>query len=153
MPNTYSQITIHSIFAVKGRENFIFKEWRDDLHRYISGIIANKGGKSLAVGGWQDHVHILFGMPVTSSIAEFMSAVKANSSKWINEQHFVKEKFQWQEGYGAFSYAKSQRDIVVRYIMNQEEHHKIKSFKEEYKKMLTDFEVDYEDRYLFDFYD
>lgn len=124
MPDTYSQITIHAVFAVKGRENFIAVEWRNELHRYISGIITNKGGKSLAVGGWQDHVHILFGIPVTTSIAEFMSAVKANSSKWINEQHFIKKKFQWQEGYGAFSYAKSQRDIVIRYIMNQEEHHK-----------------------------
>ncbi len=107
----------------------------------------------LAVGGWKDHVHILFGLPVAVSISEFMSAVKANSSKWINEQHFVRGKFQWQEGYGAFSYLKSQRDIVIKYIMNQEEHHKIKSFKEEYVKMLTDFEVIYNDKYLFEFYE
>lgn len=152
MPNTYSQITIHAVFAVKNRENFILKEWRDNLHRYIAGIITNKGAKSLAVGGWKDHVHILFGMPVTISISEFMSAVKANSSKWINEQNFVKGKFQWQEGYGAFSYAKSQRDIVIKYIKQQEEHHRIKSFKEEYLKMLADFEVNYNDNYLFEFY-
>ena len=102
MPNTYSQITVHSIFAVKYRDNFITKEWRDNLHQYIAGIINNKGGKSLAVGVWKDHVHILFGMPVTISIADFMNSVKANSSKWINEQRFIKCKFQWQEGYGAF---------------------------------------------------
>jgi REP element-mobilizing transposase RayT len=97
MPTTYSQITIHAVFTVKYRENFITKEWRDNIHQYISGIITKKGAKSLAVGGWKDHVHILFGMPVTTSIAGFMSAVKANSSKWINEQQLIKGKFQWQE--------------------------------------------------------
>ena len=153
MPNTYSQITIHAVFAVKNRTNFITIDWRDNLHQYISGIITNKGAKSLAVGGWKDHVHILFGMPVTTSIADFMSMVKANSSKWINEQQLVKGKFQWQEGYAAFSYVKSQRDVVINYIMKQEEHHRTKTFKEEYLKMLTDFEVAYEDKYLFEFYD
>lgn len=153
MPNTYSQITVHSVFAVKYRQNFITKDWRDNLHQYISGIITNKGAKSLAVGGWKDHVHILFGMPVTMCISDFMSTVKANSSKWINEQHFLKSKFQWQDGYGAFSYARSQRNIVINYIMNQEEHHRTKSFREEYLKMLSDFEVAYDDKYLFEFYD
>ena len=153
MANTYSQITIHAVFAVKHRDNFITKNWRDNLHQYIAGIITNKGAKSLAVGGWKDHVHILFGMPVTTSISDFMSIVKANSSKWINEQQFVKGKFQWQEGYGAFSYSKSQRDIVIKYIINQEEHHRTKTFKDEYIKMLTDYDVDYQDQYLFDFYD
>ncbi|MEJ7588530.1 MAG: IS200/IS605 family transposase [Ferruginibacter sp.] len=152
MPNTFSQITIHAVFAVKNRENFITGDWRDKLFQYIAGIVANKGAKSLAVGGWKDHVHILFGMPVTTSIAEFMSAVKASSSKWINEERFINGKFQWQDGYGAFSYAKSQRDIVIRYIMNQEEHHRTKSFKEEYLKMLADFDVSYEEKYLFEFY-
>ena len=152
MANTYSQITIHAVFAVKYRQNFIGKDWRDDLHRYISGIITNKGAKSLAVGGWQDHLHILFGMPVTTSIAAFVGAVKANSSKWINEQQLVKTKFEWQEGYAAFSYAKSQRDIVINYIINQEEHHRTKTFKEEYLKMLGDFDIAYEDKYLFEFY-
>jgi putative transposase len=153
MANTYSQITIHAVFAVKYRENFITQDWRDNLHQYISGIITNKGAKSLAVGGWKDHVHILFGMPVTTCIADFMNAIKSNSSKWINEQHFLKGKFNWQDGYGSFSYSKSQRDIVIKYIMKQEEHHRTISFKEEYIKMLTDFEVEYDDKYLFEFYD
>jgi putative transposase len=153
MPNTYSQITIHAVFAVKHRKNFIIKDWRDELHRYIAGIINKKGAKSLAVGGWLDHVHALFGMPVTTSIADFMNAIKSNSSKWINEQQFLKEKFEWQGGYGAFSYAKSQRDTIINYIMNQEEHHRTKTFREEYLKMLTDFDVEYDDRYLFEFYD
>ncbi len=153
MANTYSQITIHAVFAVKQRENFITKDWREDLHKYISGIITNKGAKSLAVGGWKDHVHILFGMPVTTNISDFMSAVKANSSKWINEQNFLKTKFQWQDGYGVFSYARSQRDTVINYIIKQEKHHQTKSFKVEYLKMLSDFEVIYDNKYLFDFYD
>jgi REP element-mobilizing transposase RayT len=153
MANTYSQISIHSVFAVKGRENFIIKDWRDDLHKYISGIITGNGATSLAVGGWKDHVHVFFGMPVTTSISDFMSVVKANSSKWINEQRFVKGKFQWQAGYGAFSYSRSQRDVVIKYIMNQEEHHRKKTFREEYLKMLSGFTIEYDDKYLFEFYD
>jgi len=153
MANTYSQISIHSVFAVKGRENLITHDWRDDLHRYISGIITAKGAKSLAVGGWKDHVHIFFGMPVTTCISDFMSIIKANSSKWINEQLFVKGKFQWQSGYGAFSYSKSQRDKVIKYIMAQEDHHRIKTFREEYLQMLTDFDIEHEEKYLFEFYD
>lgn len=153
MANTYSQISIHSVFAVKGRENLIQKNWRDDLHKYISGIITGNSAKSLAVGGWKDHVHIFFGMPATTSISDFMSVVKANSSKWINEQGFVKGKFQWQSGYGAFSHSRSQRDGVIKYIMTQEEHHKTQTFKEEYLKILSDFDVDYEAKYLFEFYE
>lgn len=153
MANTYSQISIHAVFAVKGRENCITKDWRDDLHKYISGIITGTGATPLAVGGWLDHVHIFFGMPVTTSISDFMSIVKANSSKWINEQGFVKGKFQWQSGYGAFSFARSQRDVVIKYIMNQEEHHRQKTFREEYLKMLSDFMVEYDEKYLFEFYE
>lgn len=151
MGNTYSQISIHAVFAVRGRQNIIVKPWRDELHKYITGIISANGGKPLAVGGWLDHVHIFFGMPVTTCISDFMAIVKASSSKWINEQGFVKGKFNWQAGYGAFSYAKSQRDNVINYIINQEEHHKKKTFKAEYLKMLTDFEVEYDSRYLFEF--
>ncbi len=153
MPNTYSQITIHAVFAVKNRESFITREWRDNLHQYISGIITNKGAKSLAVGGWKDHVHILFGMPVTTNISDLMSAIKASSSKWINEQHFVKNEFRWQSGYGAFSFSKSQRDTVIKYIENQEEHHKTKTFREEYLKILNDFEITYDNKYIFEFFD
>src|SRR5215467_12502409 len=104
MANTYSQISIQSVFAVKNRENFITSEWRDDLHKYLSSIITGKGAKSLAVGGWKDDVHVFFGMPVTACIADFMSIIKASSSKWVNEKRFIRGKFQWQSGYGAFSY-------------------------------------------------
>ena len=151
MANTYSQISIHAVFAVKYRENIITQAWRDDLHKYIAGTITKKGAKQLAVGGWKDHVHVFFGLPVNQSISDFMSVVKSNSSRWINEQGFVKGKFQWQEGFGAFSFARSQRDVVINYIMNQEEHHRKKTFKEEYLKMLHDFEIEYNPEYLFEF--
>jgi len=151
MANTYTQISIQAVFAVQNRENFITQEWRDTLHRYIAGIIQNEA-KSLAVGGWKDHVHIFFGLPPALSISDLVQTVKANSSKWINEQGFVKGKFQWQEGFGAFSYGKSQRDSVIKYIMNQEKHHEKKSFKTEYLDILQKFEVEYNEKYLFAFY-
>lgn len=153
MANTYSQISVHVVFAVKNRENIILKEWRDDLHKYIAGIIKNEGAASLAVGGWKDHVHIFFGMPVTARISDLIAAVKANSSRWINEKKFVKGKFEWQSGYGAFSHSKSQRDAVIKYIMGQEAHHSGVTFREEYVKMLHDFEVEYDEKYLFEFYE
>lgn len=123
------------------------------MHKYITGIITAQGAKSLAVGGWKDHVHIFFGLPVTISIAEFMKIIKSNSSKWVNEQGFIKGRFSWQAGYSVFSYAKSQRDVVIRYIMNQEVHHANKTFKEEYTKMLLDFEIEFNDKYLFEFFE
>jgi putative transposase len=153
MANTYSQISIHAVFAVKGRENFIIAPWRDQVHRYLSGMITANGATSLAVGGWKDHVHIFFGMPVTSCISDFMSIVKASSSKWINEQRFIKGKFQWQSGYGAFSHSRSQRDGVINYIMGQQEHHRVRTFKEEYLQILSDYEIPYEEKYLPEFYD
>ncbi|MEZ5034918.1 MAG: IS200/IS605 family transposase [Chitinophagaceae bacterium] len=153
MANTYSQISIHAVFAVKSRQNLITNDWRDMLHGYIAGIINNLDAKSLAVGGWKDHVHIFFGMPVTICVADLIRIVKSNSSKWINEQRFVKGKFQWQSGYGAFSYSRSQRDKVINYIMTQEKHHREVSFKEEYLKMLSDFKLDYDEKYLFDFFE
>ena len=153
MANTYSQISIHAVFAVKNRQNLINKNWRDQLHKYISGILTDNKAKSLAVGGWQDHVHIFFAPPVTTSISSLIQAVKASSSKWVNDNHLVNGKFHWQEGYGAFSYSKDQRDNVIKYIMNQEEHHKIKTFKEEYLQLLRDFDIAYDAQYLFEFFD
>lgn len=153
MDNTFSQVSIHSVFAVKGRENVITKDFRDRLHAYISGILNNEGAFALAVGGWLDHVHVFYELPMTTSISDLMRTVKANSSKWINDHKLVKGKFQWQEGYGAFSYAHSQRDTVIKYIMNQEQHHSTKSFREEYLQLLENFEVQYDGKYVFEFYD
>lgn len=152
MANTYTQITIQAIFAVKGRENIITNNWRNDLHQYIAGIIRNES-TLLAVGGWKDHIHIFAGIPPTLSVSEFVQKAKSNSSKWINDQRFVKGKFQWQEGYGAFSYSRSQRDDVINYIMRQEEHHKTSSFQEEYVDFLKKFEVEYNPEYLFEYYE
>ncbi|MCG3167770.1 MAG: hypothetical protein POELPBGB_03565 [Bacteroidia bacterium] len=153
MANTYSQLNVHCVFAVKGRENCITQNFRDELHRYMSGILANDGSFPLAVNGWLDHVHVFFELPPSMSVSEQMRMLKATSSKWINDNKFVKGKFSWQEGYGAFSYSRSQRNSVINYIINQEEHHKKHSFREEYLGLLKKFEIPFEDNYLFEFYD
>jgi REP element-mobilizing transposase RayT len=153
MANTYSQVNIHCVFAVKGRENIITPDFRDDLHRYISGILKSKGAFPLAVGGWLDHVHTFFELPLTIAISDLMREVKASSSGWINENKFVKRKFHWQDGYGAFSYSRSQRDRVIRYIMQQEKHHKGETFKAEYLALLKNFDIPFDKRYIFEFYD
>ena len=152
MSNTYSQISIQAVFAVKARENLISATWRNSLHEYIAGVVRTEA-TTLAVGGWKDHVHIFFGLPPSISISHLIQKVKANSSRWINEKKFVDGKFQWQQGYGAFSYSRSHRDVVIKYIMNQEMHHKKKTFQEEYVDMLNKFEIVYEPNYLFEFYD
>jgi putative transposase len=117
MANTYSQINMHCVFAVKGRENFITRNFRDDLYRYISGILKKDGSYPLAVNGWTDHVHAFFELPVTMAVSDQMRMVKASSSKWINDNNFLRGNFSWQEGYGAFSYSRSQRDSVIKYII------------------------------------
>ena len=153
MANTYSQITIQIVFAVKGRENVLNNEFRSDLFKYIAGIIKSKNQIPLAVNGWKDHVHALFGLSPSVSISDMTRDIKANSAKWINDNNLTKGKFNWQDGYGAFSYSRSQRDDVIKYIIKQEEHHAIKTFKEEYLEMLRKSEIEYDERYLFEFYD
>lgn len=150
MAGTFSQVYIQVIFAVKGRENLIAKEWREELHKYISGIITGKGQKAIIVNGVGDHVHCFIGLKPSVAISDLIRDVKNNSSKFVNEKRFVKEKFQWQEGYGVFSYSGSQVDIVYNYILNQEEHHRKKSFKEEYIDFLTKFRIDHRPEYLFE---
>jgi len=152
MANTYTQFNIHIVFAVKGRENILAKNFRDDLFRYISGIINGLGHYSLAVNGYKDHVHVFFEYNPKSSISDVVRDIKANSSKWINENKFVAGKFSWQQGYGGFSYSRSQRAGVIQYIMNQEEHHGKKTFKAEYMKLLHDFEIDFKNEFVFEFY-
>lgn len=153
MANTYTQINIHAVFSVKGRGNFIKSKFRDELHKYISGIINEKGNYSLAVNGYKDHVHVFFELNPTKAVSDVIRDIKANSSKWINEKRFLPGKFEWQSGYGAFSYSKSQRDGVIQYIMKQEEHHKEKTFREEYLALLDKFDIAFDDHYVFDFYD
>lgn len=150
MPNTYTQIYIQIVFAVKGRQNLISKNKRDDLHKYITGIVQNRGQKMLSIFAMPDHVHILIGMKPHVSISDLVRDIKAGSSKYINDNHWLDCKFNWQEGFGAFSYSKSQIDNVINYIMKQEEHHKVKTFKEEYIAFLDKFEVEYDEKYLFE---
>ena len=143
MANTYTQIHIQFVFAVKHRQSVISSKWENDLYKYITGIVKNNNHKMLCINGMPDHVHILVGFHTTQSISDFMREVKANSSKWINEQKLVSGKFEWQEGYGAFSYAKSQMPQVINYINNQKEHHQKQSFLEEYKSFLEKFEIEH----------
>lgn len=150
MANTFTQIYIHVVFSVKGRQNLINTFWKDELYKYICGIVNCKEQKVYAIGGMADHIHLLLSIKPNISISDFVRDIKANSSKWINEKQFVKGKFQWQEGFGAFSYAQSQLDNVISYINNQEHHHQTKTFKEEYLELLQKFNVAYNEKYLFE---
>lgn len=149
MANTYTQIHIQAIFAVKSRAGLILPDWKEQLYKYITGIVGNHGHKLLAINGMPDHVHLFFGMRPTQSLADLMRMVKGDSSEWINDQDFVKGKFSWQEGYGAFSYSRSHVQKVIRYVQQQEIHHRKIKFLDEYKRLLDAFEVPYEERYIF----
>jgi REP element-mobilizing transposase RayT len=150
MHGTYTQIYIHIVFAVQGREHLIASTWKDELFKYIAGIISNKGHKSIIVNGVSDHVHILVGLKPFMALSDLVRDIKNNSSKFINQKRFVKGKFSWQEGYGAFSYAHSQLEQVYNYILNQEQHHNKNTFKEEYLEFLNEFNIKYNENYLFD---
>lgn len=153
MANTYTQITIQVVFAVKHRESVITKNHRPELYKYITGIINNKKHKLLAINGVSDHVHILFGLNPSVALSDIVRDIKNNSSRFINEKGWISGHFEWQAGYGGFSYSRSQRPEVIRYIEDQEEHHKRGSFREEYLKILNEFEIEFSDQYLFDFFD
>jgi putative transposase len=149
MANTYTQIHLHIIFAVKYRDGLIQNSWKDELYKYITGIIQGNTHKLIAINGMSDHIHILVGFRATQTLADLLQDIKGSSSKWINEKKFVRGKFEWQEGYGTFSYGKSQIKNVINYIENQEEHHKKKTFREEYIEFLKIFEVEYDEKYIF----
>jgi putative transposase len=149
MANTYTQVHIHTLFSVQNRDCIIKQVWKEELYRYITGIIRNKGHKLLTINGMPDHVHLLFGMRPTQSLSDLMQDIKGDSSKWINNKGLIKSRFSWQEGYGAFSYNKSSVDRVIDYIKNQELHHRKKTFTEENHELLKKFEVDFDERYLF----
>jgi putative transposase len=150
MANTYTQIYIQVVFAVQGRQNLIKKEHKEELHKYITGIISNKGQKLIAINCMPDHTHIFMGVKPTIALSDLVRDIKNNSSTFINSKRWVRGKFNWQEGFGGFSYGHSQIDTVVKYIQNQEKHHAKKSFKEEYLALLRKFEIEYDDRYVFD---
>ena len=153
MRGTFFQIYIQVVFAVKGRQNLIGNNWETELHKYIAGIIKGKNQKPIIVNGMPDHIHAFIGLRPAMSISDLVRDIKNNSSNFINDHKFVKGKFSWQEGYGAFSYSHSQIGTVYDYILNQERHHKKKTFKEEYLEFLKKFEVEYDEKYLFEWYD
>jgi len=153
MPGTFSQIYIQIVFAVKGRANLIAPAWKTEMYKYISGIIKGKGQKPIIVNGMPDHIHIFVGLRPVMPISDLVRDIKNNSSNFINDQGFVKGKFAWQEGYGAFSYSHSHIGNVYDYILNQERHHQRETFKEEYLDLLKEFEVQFDEKYLFEWYD
>lgn len=150
MAGTFSQIYIQVVFAVKGRGNFLQEPWRDEVFKYISGIIKGKNQKPIIVNGVKNHVHIFVGLKPSMAISDLVRDIKNNSSNFINEKKWVSGKFSWQEGFGSFSYSHSQIEQVYNYIQNQEKHHKKKTFKEEYLEFLKKFDIEYDERYLFE---
>ncbi|MBN8703342.1 MAG: IS200/IS605 family transposase [Bacteroidetes bacterium] len=150
MSNTFSQIYIQVIFAVKGRDSLILPSWETELHKYITGIITNKGQKLIAINGMPDHIHILIGMKPSCSLSDLVREIKKSSNEFIKSKKFTKFNFQWQEGFGAFSYSHSALDNVIAYISNQKEHHRKKTFREEYVEFLEKYKIDFKDEYLFE---
>jgi putative transposase len=149
MPNTYTQVHIQFVFAVKYRAALIADEWKDELMKFITGIFQENNHKMLQINTMPDHVHIFIGMRPHQSMSALIQNVKTESSKWIKAQNLCSVPFAWQEGYGAFSYAKSQVPTVIRYIQNQELHHKKRTFLEEYREFLTLFEIEWDEQYIF----
>lgn len=152
MAGTFSQIYIQVVFAVKGRENLIGNNWKTELHKYIAGIIKGKEQKPIIINGMPDHIHAFIGLKPSMSISDLVRDMKNNSSNFVNDRKLVKGKFLWQAGYGAFSYSHSHIKTVYDYILNQEKHHEKKTFKEEYFEFLKKFEVEYDEKYLFEWY-
>lgn len=149
MPNTYTQLYIHFVFAVKYRKATIAEEWENRLQKYITGIVQNNGHKLLAINTMPDHLHLFVGLNPKQSISELMRLVKGDSSEFINKEGFSKRMFYWQDGYGAFSNSRSQIDMVVKYILNQKEHHAQKTFREEYIGILKEYGIEYDEKYIF----
>ena len=150
MANTYTRIYIHIVFTVEGRQNLIRGECKEELHKYITGIIQNKGQKTIAINSMPDHIHVLIGLKPDAALSDLVRDIKANSSKFVNGKNWVMGRFNWQEGFGAFSYSHSQLDTVIDYIKNQAKHHSRKTFRDEYLEMLKKFSIEYDARYLFD---
>jgi len=149
MANTYTQIFIHTVFTVQNRLSLIMPEWEKQLYKYITGIIQNNGHKMIIINGMPDHVHIFFGLNPVQSLSNLMQDIKGDSSRWINNNKLVKGRFSWQEGYGAFSYSKSQVPNVIEYIRKQKEHHRKRTFLEEYEEFLKLYEIDFDRKYIF----
>ena len=150
MAGSFTQIYIQCVFAVKGRENLLKKPWRDEVFKYMAGIIKSKQQKPIIVNGVENHVHVFIGLRPHMCLSDLVRDIKNNSSNYINQNKWVQGRFSWQEGYGAFSYAHSQVENVYKYILNQEEHHNKKTFRDEYFEFLKEFQIEYDEKYLFD---
>lgn len=153
MPNTFSQIYLQFVFAVKHRQSLIPAAHKEELHKYITGLVQNRKAKMLAVHCMPDHAHVFVGFKPTILIADFVKEIKVESNEFINDKKWIATKFSWQEGYGVFSYSHSHIDNVVKYVLNQEQHHRKKTFRQEYVDFLQKFEIPFEERFLFDFFD
>ncbi len=153
MANTYTQIYIQIVFAVRNRATFISPRWKERLHKYITGIVQNKGHKLLAINSMPDHLHIFIGMKPDEALSDLVRDVKRDSTNFVNQEIKPPGKFAWQEGFGAFSYSRSDIDAVVKYILRQEEHHRRKTFREEYETFLKEFAVEYDARYVFEYFE
>jgi len=151
MANTFSQIYIQTVFAVRNRESLIKSTFKEELFKYISGVVTNQGQKLIAINGIEDHVHLLIGLRPAMALADLVKEIKSDSSGFINQKKLVRGRFSWQEGYGAFSYGHSQLDTIIRYIQNQEKHHARRSFKDEYLTLLRKFDIAFEEKYVFQF--
>jgi REP element-mobilizing transposase RayT len=153
MPGTFSQIYIQYVFAVKGRQNFIQKGFEEEVYKYIAGIVKGKKQKPLAVNGMPDHIHVLVGLKPAMRISDLIRDIKNNSTNFINEKGWLKSNFSWQDGYGVFSYSESNYGNVIDYIKNQKQHHAKRTFRQEYLSFLKKFNIPFEEKYLFEFYD
>lgn len=148
MANTHTKIYLHIVFAVQNRNSLIQPEWKDELYKYITGIIKNNGHKLIAINGTPDHLHIAIGYKPHQLIPDLLQDIKGDSAKWINKNKIIRGKFNWQAGYGAFSFSHSHLDAVIKYINNQEKHHKKKTFREEYIELLKRYDVEYDEKYI-----
>ena len=153
MANTYTQCYFHLVFAVKKREALIQKAWKNDFEMYITGIVQNHRHKMLAIGSMPDHIHIFIGYNVNQLIPDLVEEIKTSSNAWIKANKLSRFKFEWQKGYGAFTHSRSQMDAVTKYVLNQEEHHKKRSFQEEYLEILRKNDIEFKDEYVFEFFD
>jgi putative transposase len=151
MANTFSQIYIQTVFAVSNRQSLIKPEFKADLYKYVSGIVRNQGQKLITINGVADHVHLLIGLRPAMALADLVQEIKADSTNFINKKRWVRGRFSWQEGYGAFSYGHSQLDTIIRYIQNQEKHHSRRTFRDEYLTLLRKFDIAFKEKYVFEF--
>jgi putative transposase len=149
MANTYTQMYVHVVFAVKGRTSLVRKEWKEELYKFITGVVTHKGQKLIAINGMADHIHLLVGIKPTLALSDLVRDIKSNSSRFIREKGWVRGMFEWQEGFGAFTLGHSQLPQIIPYIANQEEHHRVRTFREEYIGFLQKYDIDYKPEYVF----